>query len=101
MALQKQPGLRQREILKSNGFTSRDATLTTVGTLVQRGGGADFEGSGTNIALEIVADPASPTAFEQVRAVLSAAAGRSVELIGTATASQPQQIAVRSIRVLN
>jgi hypothetical protein len=90
-----------REIIKSNGFTSRDATLTAVGTLVQRGGGPVFEVSGTNIALRIVADAASPAAFEQLRSLVPATGERSVELTGTVAANQQEQIAVRSIRLLD
>lgn len=90
-----------REIIKSNGFTSRDATLTAVGTLVQRDGGPVFEVSGTNIALRIVADAASPASFEQLRGLVPATGEQSVELTGTVSDKQQEQIGVRSIRLLN
>jgi hypothetical protein len=84
-----------RDIIKSNGFTSREANLTAVGTIVERGGSLLFEVSGTKIALRVVANAAAPAAFEQARGFQD---GRSVELTGTVTASQHDEIAVRAVR---
>jgi hypothetical protein len=88
-----------RDIIKRNGFSSRDAIMTAVGTVVQRGDSLAFEVSGTKIGLRIVADAASPAAFEEARAIASAPGARAVELTGTVTATQQEQIAVRSIKL--
>jgi hypothetical protein len=86
-----------REIIRSNGFSSREAVVTVVGRLVRRGGTPALEVSGTPVVMRIVADAAAPDAFRQVQA---ADASPAVELTGTATlaADQQEQIAVRSVQ---
>jgi copper chaperone CopZ len=88
-----------RDIIKRNGFTSKDAAVTAIGTLVERGGKAALEVSGTKVLMWIVEDATSPDAFRQVQN-LRATTGRSVELTGTviSTADQQEQIAVQSFR---
>jgi hypothetical protein len=88
-----------RGIIKSNGFTSKDAAVTVVGILVERGGNAALEVSGTTVVMSIVADATSPDVFRQVQN-LRTTTGRSVELTGTviSTTDQQEQIAVRSVR---
>ena len=89
-----------RDIVRKNGFGSREATVTVEGMLVNRSGQPAIEVSGTGVTMRIVPDTASPDAFRQVQSGLAAGALRTVELVGTVTltAGQQEQVAVRSLR---
>ena len=56
-----------RTIIKNNGFTTRDATVTVVGTLIERGGQPALEVTGTNNVMLIAADPKGPAIFNRFR----------------------------------
>jgi hypothetical protein len=91
-----------RGIIKSNGFSSRDAAVTAVGTLAQAGGNAVLEVTGTKVVMRIDADPATPAAFQQIQRDLPTAGSRSAELTGivTVTSDQQERIAVQAFRFL-
>ena len=56
-----------RSIIKNNGFTAKEATVTVVGKLIERGGQLALEVTGTNTVMLIVADPKQPAIFKQVK----------------------------------
>lgn len=91
-----------RDIIKSNGFSSRDAAVTVVGTLAQPGGNPVLEVTGTRVVMRIVANPTSPAAFQQIQRDLPTAGSRSAELTGivTVTTDQQERIAAQSFRFL-
>ena len=56
-----------RNIIKNNGFTSKEATVTAVGNVIEQGGQPALDVTGTNIVMLMVTDPTHPTAFKQVQ----------------------------------
>jgi hypothetical protein len=54
-----------RTIIRNNGFTPKEATVSVVGKLIERGGQPALEVIGTNTVLLIVADPKQPAVFTQ------------------------------------
>ena len=71
-----------RRLIRSNGFTPREATVTAVGAMVVRGALASIEVSGSKTILHISETRSSPPAREQAIQVQSNGGGR-VELTGT------------------
>ena len=63
-----------RSIIKNNGFTAKEATVTVVGKLIERGGQLALDVTGTNTVMLIVADPKQPVIFKQVQDRLRAKA---------------------------
>jgi hypothetical protein len=90
-----------RQIVKDNGFTARDATVTGVGTLVERGGKPALEVTGINTVWPLVPDPKQPGAYKEAVSRL-ASDGSAVEIVGVlitpTNANQPDQIMVRMLR---
>ncbi len=88
-----------RQIIKDNGFTSREATVDVVGTLVDRRGKPALNVTGTDIVIEITADAKAPDVFRRVRDQATQQTGRSVELRGivTSTSSGPDELAVSAV----
>ena len=88
-----------RQIIKNNGFTSKDATVTVAGHLIERGGKPALDVTGTRIVMLIVPDPKQPDAYQRIQAQLRAKPGQTVELRGVveSRADQPDQIMVAGL----
>jgi hypothetical protein len=76
-----------RTIIKNNGFTTREATVTVVGTLIERGGQPALEVTGTNTVMLIATDPNQPAIFKQVQDRLRTKPGTPTRLTGTVESS--------------
>ena len=88
-----------RSIIKNNGFTSKEATVTVAGDLIERGGGPALDVTGTNTVMLIVADPKESEAFRQVQERLRAKNTRTIRLVGSVESAvdSPDRIAVRAV----
>ena len=89
-----------RTVIKDSGFTAKEATVTVVGKIVERGGKPALEATGLGAVILIVPDTAKPAAYEAAAARLAAKQAGAVELVGVinppATPEQPEQIVVQS-----
>ena len=86
-----------RSIIKNNGFTAKEATVTVVGKLIERGGQPALEVTGTNTVMLIVADPKQPAIFKQAQERLLAKASDVIRITGMVetSANLPDRITVR------
>ena len=86
-----------RSIIKNNGFTAKEATVTVVGKLIERGGQLALEVTGTNTVMLIVADPKQPEMFKQAQERLRAKAPDVIRVTGMVetNANLPDRITVR------
>ena len=71
-----------RQIIKDKGFATKEATVTLVGTLIERGGQPAVAVTGTDVVMIIAADSTAPAAFSQVQAAVRAKHAAPVELSG-------------------
>ena len=87
-----------RQIIKNNGFSSKEAAVTVVGKLIERGGKPAIDVTGTKIVMLIVPDAKQSDAYQRIEGQLQAASGRTIELQGTVESQldQPDQIVVSS-----
>lgn len=92
---------RLRQIVKSNGFSPRDAVVSVIGQLVRRDGAPALNVAGTDTVVLVVKDPARAGAFDQAIAGLAAGRGKAVTLEGTVRPSsdprQPDELVLRSL----
>lgn len=90
-----------RQLIKANGFTAKDATVTVVGNLIERNGKPALDVSGTNTTwlLKAAAKDAGP--YNDAAKRLASARAALVEVTGVvsppADPSQPEQITVVSL----
>jgi hypothetical protein len=91
-----------RQIIKDNGFTSKDATVTALGTLVERGGKPALDISGLATVALLIRDPKQPDAFDAAAKLLAARDAAPVEVVGVIPASpdpsKPQALMIQSIK---
>jgi hypothetical protein len=71
-----------RQIIKNNGFTSKEANVTVAGNLIERGGKPALDVTGTGIVMLIVPDPKQPDAYRRIEGQLRVKPGQPVELRG-------------------
>jgi hypothetical protein len=88
-----------RAIIKNNGFTTKEAVVTAIGSLVERGGQPALEVTGTNTVMLVVADPKQPAVFKQVHDRLRAKPGAAARLVGVveSRSNSPDQIRVQAV----
>jgi copper chaperone CopZ len=72
-----------RKLIKFNGFSPKDATVTAKGTVVERGGKPAFQVSGTDSVLIIVPGKAASGAYKQLSDALAAKTTGGLEITGT------------------
>lgn len=86
-------------IVKDNGFTVKESSVTVAGRLIERGGQPALQVTGTNTMMLIVADPKQAPVLRQVHDRLRRHPGRAVRVTGTVDSSpgSPDRIAVRSV----
>ena len=86
-----------RSIIKNNGFTAKEATVTVVGKLIERDKQLALDVTGTNTVMLIVADPKQPAIFKQAQERLLAKASDVIRITGMVetNANLPDRITVR------
>ncbi len=89
-----------RELVKNNGFTAKDATITVVGTVVERGGKPAIDVTGTNTVMLLAPDATQPAPYTGLQAQLRAAPSAPIEVSGAVQTrpDQPDTLVVRSAR---
>ena len=92
---------RLRTAIKDSGFTAKEATVTVIGKIIERGGKPALEATGLGAVLLIAADPAKSEAYDQAAKRLAAKQTGLVEVAGVinppAAPEQPEQIVIQSI----
>lgn len=90
---------RLRTIIKNNGFTAKQATVTVVGRLIERGGQPALDVTGTNTVMLIVADSKQSAIFTQVQERLRAKTAGPIRITGVveSTTDSPDRIAVGAV----
>ena len=88
-----------RKIIKDNGFTTKEATVTVDGKLIDRGGQPALDVTGANTVMLIVADPKQPAVLKQVQERLAAKSAGAVRLTGVVEprANAPDQLRVQTL----
>jgi copper chaperone CopZ len=87
------------QLVKSNGFTPKEAMVTAVGTLLERSGKPALE-LGPNVVLLISSDRSEPGAYKQLTDMLGSRKQASLEIVGVVESKtdSPASVAVRSVR---
>jgi copper chaperone CopZ len=90
-----------RQIIKNNGFATREATVTAVGTLVERGGKPAVDVADINTVWLLVADPKRQAAYDSAVRRLATRQAGSIQIVGVVPApkdtAEPEQIQVQSV----
>ena len=88
-----------RQLVKNNGFTARESTVTAVGTATGPNGARAFEVSGVNEILVIASSRSDAAAVRQLTTPANGAAAR-FEIAGTVAPRKEgtDEIAVTSVR---
>jgi copper chaperone CopZ len=86
-----------RELVKNNGFTAKDARITVVGTLVERGGKPAIDVTGTNTVMLLAPDAKQPEPYTALQARLRDTPSTTIELTGDVETrpDQPDTMIVR------
>lgn len=71
-----------RQLVKNNGFSSREATVTVFGELLQDGADIVLSVAGLNVVLTVAPDAARPAAYQRLRDRLAGGSQRAVTLDG-------------------
>jgi hypothetical protein len=77
-----------RQIIKDNGFTSKEATVSVAGTLIERGGKPALDVSGTKIVMLIVPDTKHQDVYQKLERQSREKPGQRIDLRGVVE-SQP------------
>ena len=93
-----------RQLVKDNGFVPREAIVTVVGSLIERGGKPAVDVSNLDSVWLLVEDAKQSDAYATARRLLLSALPRPVEITGIvpapASASAPEQLTVQAVRRL-
>lgn len=99
-------GLPQlRQIIKDNGFTAKDAMVTVVGVLIERGGKPALDVTGASLVWLLAPDPKRGGPYDEAVKRLSAKQSGLVEITGvvappsSSSSAQHEQMTVLSIGV--
>ena len=91
-----------RKIIKDNGFSPREATVTVVGTLVERGGKPALSLTGSGIVWLLTPAAGENTAYNDALQRMKTAPTAPVEVVGTVAvltdANQPEELSVQSLK---
>ena len=91
-----------RKIIRDNGFTAKEATVTAVGTLVERGGRPALSVSGTDVVWLLTSGGSSKQAYGDAVQQLKSRPGGVVEAAGTLAApgdpNAPDELAIVSLK---
>jgi hypothetical protein len=72
-----------RTIIKNNGFTAKNATITAIGKIIERNGGPAVQISGIDTVLIVAADPRAPAALAGARDRMDRKDAADVQVVGT------------------
>ena len=90
-----------RDVIKDAGFNAREASVTVVGTLVERGGKPALEIGGLKTVLLLASSPGKPDAYNDTAKRVHALETGQVEITGVinppANASQPEELIVHAV----
>jgi hypothetical protein len=91
-----------RKVVKDGGFSSRDTTVTVIGTLTERDGAPLLETTGLNVVWRLARDPKQPQAYDDAVARVKGKQRGAIEIVGVVPVSrdakQPDQLVVKSLR---
>jgi copper chaperone CopZ len=90
-----------RQIIRDNGFVPKEANVTVIGTLVERGGKPALDVANLGMVWMLAADAKQRDAYAAAVRMLAVLPPGSVEVVGTlpaSTGSGPEEIAVQAIR---
>jgi len=91
-----------RQIIKNNGFTAKEATVTVVGTLTERGGKPALTITGTDAVWLIAPGAANDAAYADAMQRVKAHESGAVEAVGTVAApanpDQPEELTLQSLK---
>jgi len=91
-----------RKIIKDNGFSPREAIVTVVGTLVERGGKPALSVTGIGIVWLLTPAGGENNGYTDALQRLKTAPTEPVEVVGTVAvltnANQPEELAVQSLK---
>jgi copper chaperone CopZ len=91
-----------RKIVRDNGFTAKEATVTAAGTLVERGGRPALSQSGTEVVWLLAPAASAKQAYADAVQQLKSAPGRVVEAVGTLAApgdpNAPDELVTLSLK---
>jgi hypothetical protein len=97
-------GLEQlRQIVKNNGFVPKEASVTVVGTLVERGGKPALDVTHLGVVWLVAEDAKNRAAYATAVELAGGRQSASVEVTGEvrpAAGSTPETIALQSIRAV-
>ena len=92
---------RLRQLVKDNGFTSKEAVVTAIGTLIERDGKPALSVAGTDMVWLLTPDPQRPDLQRTAAARLAAKQAGVVECSGVLTApstpNQPDTLTLQSL----
>ena len=90
-----------RQIIKNNGFTAKDATVTVIGTVVERGGKPALNVTGTDVVwLMAGSNAAYADAMQRVRAPQTAPVEAAGTVAAPANESQPEVLVVQALKAV-
>jgi hypothetical protein len=91
-----------RKIVKDNGFSARNATVTAVGTLVERGGRPALNVRGIDVVWPFAASSAASPAYADAMQRVKAKPAETVEAAGTLIAptnpDAPEELVISSLK---
>jgi len=91
-----------RQIIKNNGFAAKEATVTIVGLLTERGGKPALSVTGIDIVWLIAPRAANDAAYADAMQRVKAHETGSVEAVGTVAApanpDQPEEFTLQSLK---
>ena len=93
-----------RQIIKNNGFSAKEAAVTVVGTLTERGGKPALSVTGTDVVWLIAPRAPNDAAYDDAMQRVKAHQSAPIEVIGTVAAptdpSQPEALVLGAIKVV-
>ena len=93
-----------RQIIKNNGFTAKDAAVTVIGTLTERGGKPALTVTGSDIVWLIGPRAANDTTYADALQHVKAHRSGPIEAVGTVAAptdpSQPEVLVLEALKAV-
>jgi hypothetical protein len=88
-----------RSIIRNNGFTTKETTVTVAGRVIERHGAPALDVTGTNTVMLIVPDPKQPAIFKQIEDRLRATGAGVIRITGAVESrpDSPDRIAAAGI----
>jgi hypothetical protein len=91
-----------RKIIKDNGFSAKDATVTATGTLVERGGSPALNVTGIDVVWPLASGGAQSQAYTDAIQRLKTRPAETIEVVGTlpapANPDAPEELVISSLK---